>query len=203
MSTPQTVGVQKDANNIPYGQWWDSTANSGNGGWRDTSDLFPLPTSGPGVFTPLVAINLAAGGTYSAGDYVGPSGGLGVAVNPANRGTGQGGVLQSLTLYDQDNQGVPMDIYVFANNNWTSPSDNAAWSITDGSAQYMVGMCSINTYVANGSGQVGFATFPYGAIPYQCNGQTLYLAMVTRNTPTYTATKTTTAGLQIRPGLLY
>lgn len=153
--------------------------------------------------TILIAVNLATGGAYVAGDYVGPTGGLGVGVNPANRATGLGGHVESFTMFDQDNQGVPCDVYFFENSNWTSPADNAAWSITDTSAQYMVGRCAINSFVSYGAaGMAGFGVFAEGPIPYKCNGQTVYFAVVTRGAPTYTAVHSSTAGLQFRIGLV-
>lgn len=153
--------------------------------------------------TILVTATLATGGAYNAGDYVGPAGTTGFGVNPANRATGLGGHIESFTMIDGDNQGVPCDIYFFENSNWTSPSDNAAWSISDTSAQYMVGRCAINTFVSYGAaGMIGFGTFAEGPIPYKSNGQTVYFAVVPRNAVTYTSIRTSTAGLQFRIGLV-
>jgi hypothetical protein len=158
--------------------------------------------SSVGTTTILVTPTLASGGAYAIGDFIGPSGGLGIGVNPAARATGGGGVLVGLVMIDGDNQGIPLDVYVFANSNWTSPSDNAAWSLSDSSAKYCVGRVAFNTFVSYGAaGQIGFGTFPEGPIYYQCNGQTLYLAPVTRGTPTYTATPSSTAGIQFRVAL--
>jgi len=145
----------------------------------------------------LLTPTLVAAAAYTAGDYVGPTGTSGIPASPASNVANGGGTLQSLLLVDTNNQGVPMDIYFFTDAAWASPADNAPWSINDASAAACCGMVSVNAYRPySATGLFGFATFPYGAIPYKCAGTTIYLALVTRGGPTYTPT-----GLRVRLGL--
>jgi len=131
------------------------------------------------------------GGPYAAGDFIQPyyatprANGLGC--NPASDVAGGGGTIVSLTVVDNDNQGAPLDFFVFDSFNWTGPADNAPFSIANFSANECLGLVTVKSYVRHGTGLIGFATFPQGPIPYKCGdgGRTLYLGIVTRAPATY------------------
>lgn len=144
----------------------------------------------------LVSPTLASPGPYLAGDYVGPGGAVGITVPGAAAIANGGGTIQSLLVIDQDNQGAQMDLYAFVASAWNPPADNAPWSLTDASAALCCGMVSVNSYINYGNGQWGFATFPYGAIPFTADGTNLYLGIVLRGPATYTA-----GGLKLRLGV--
>lgn len=151
----------------------------------------------------LVTPELAWGGTYAIGDYVGPGTvihGTGLAIPDAASSPGGGGTIQSLLLYDKEFQKAPMDIYFFTSAAWGAPRDNEKWVQENWSAIYCAGMCQVNGYTdyLPFSAAFGFAEFPYGAIPYQLDATTLYVGMATRGTPTYRQGQ---GSLQLRIGL--
>lgn len=156
--------------------------------WRpdvETTSLWVRPT-------------LAVGGTYQPGDYVGPSGPNGITCPNASNVSGGGGTLTSLVVIDNDNMGVPMDIYVFADWGIDVPADNQPWQIPATGARKCCGLIRVDSYLPFGAvqGQFGFGTFPLGPIAYQCHLTEFYLAIVTRGAPTYSL-----RGLDLRLGL--
>lgn len=168
----------------------------------DTGDpvLVPFTAWRPDVETTSLWVRptLARGGTYQPGDYVGPSGPNGITCTPATNVSGGGGTLTSLVVIDNDNQGVPMDIYVFADWGIDVPADNAPWQIPATGARKCCGMIHVPSYLPFGAaaGQFGFGVFPLGPIAYQCHLTEFYLALVTRGAPTYSL-----RGLDLRLGL--
>lgn len=156
--------------------------------WRpdvETTSLWVQPT-------------LHYGGTYQPGDYVGPSGPNGILCSNASNVSGGGGTLVSLTVIDSDNQGVPMDIYVFSDWGINVPDDNLPWQIGAVGARKCCGLIQVNSYMDFGAvqGKFGFGVFPQGPIPYQCHLTEFYFAVVTRGGPTYSQ-----RGLDFRLGI--
>lgn len=159
----------------------------------------------------LIDVALPVGGAYAVNDYVGPGvvGGVsGIPIPNAALHPGDGGTIQSLVLYDFAHQMQPLDVFFFSNPGWGAPNDNAPWLLGNLGAPYCLGMASISTYtdfsstppVAPTVGAMGFALFPSGPITYRTepSGALLYLALVTRGTPTY---PTTPNVLRLRVGL--
>lgn len=146
----------------------------------------------------LIYVDLHFGGTYSIGDSLGPTTaanlGSGIVIPNAARQAGGGGVVQSVSVYDFDNQGAPMDLFFFAHADWGPPADNTPWVLRTDGAHHCVGTANVNTYVQFApdpnsykvrpdpveppavpapvvnptAGRFGFAVFPNGAIPYAC-----------------------------------
>lgn len=110
-----------------------------------------------------------------------------------NDGTG---TLFSIVLNDKDDQGAPLDL-VFLSANNSLGTENSAPSISDANADAILGIIS----VANGDwvdlGGCRVATIPASrcgiALKAASGGKKLYIAAITRGTPTHTASGITGA----------
>lgn len=182
---------------------------------RDTADAAlgvsgnPLYTTGVGTAgeahlgqvggeATLVDVTLVCDTSiYADGDVLSDR----VVVTGALRVANGTGILQSVLVLDEDDQGVAMDLYFF-NADVTLGTINAAPSISDANARNLLGRVRINAADYDDLGGVRQATAP----PSQCGFllksvtglQTIYVAAVTRGgTPTYTA-----SGVKLRIGIL-
>lgn len=131
---------------------------------------------------------------YANGDV------LFVATNiaAAMRAINKRGVLQSIVVIDEDDQGVAMDL-VFMSATQVLGTINVAPSISDAGARDILGIISIlaTDYVDLGGVRVASKN-GLGMVVRPVTGATnLYVAGITRGTPTHTA-----GGLRLRLGFL-
>lgn len=109
-------------------------------------------------------------------------------------------VLNSVLVYDEDDQGVAMDL-VFLSAANTLGTENAAPSITDALARDIVGKLSIATgdYTDLGGVRVAQKTDLNMILKAAGTSRILYVAAITRGgTPTYTA-----SGIRLKLGVRY
>lgn len=108
------------------------------------------------------------------------------------------GILQSIMVIDEDDQGIAFDL-VFLSANNTIGTENAAVSMTDAHARDILGVVSIASgdYVDLINSKVA-SKVNLGLIVKPATGtRNLYVAAITRGTPTYTA-----SGVRLRLGFL-
>jgi hypothetical protein len=99
------------------------------------------------------------------------------------------GIIQSITLYDQDDQGVPMTIY-FLDANVSMGTENSAPSISDANALNILGWVDVLTGDWKDIGGVRVASIRNVGLPVKAASGTddLYIAIVNgTGTPTFTA----------------
>lgn len=127
---------------------------------------------------------LSAAGLYASGDYVGTTA-TPISLLLAVRGQGyQSGTIRTITLVDKAANTTTTEVWFF-NATLTTPTDNAAWSISDADALKFVGAVSLATAMASGANSVYTAANVNLAFTLP-SGTTLFAALVTRGTPTYT-----------------
>lgn len=132
---------------------------------------------------------------YASGDLLADT----QVVTNAMRVTDGTGILQSMTLVDEDDQGVAMDIYFLSANN-TMGTENSAPSISDANARDILGFISVATTDWKDLGGVRIATIKgIGLVVKPVSGtRNLYVAAVNgTGTPTFTA-----SGVRARLGFL-
>lgn len=128
----------------------------------------------------VVTPTLAVAGAYTAGDVVGnvlTFEGAGVS----------GGILDTVVIFDDDAQGIEMDV-VFFRAEPGAQTDNAAFALQTGDAANVLGHAKIESgdYIALGSGaKVGTTRDGMGQFGATPTGD-LYARLITRGTPTYT-----------------
>ncbi len=108
------------------------------------------------------------------------------------------GVLQSIQVIDQDDNGVAIDFYIHTTNQ-TLGTANAAPSISDANAAELLGPFSIATgdYKDLGGVKVGKISNIGQPIKAVSGTDDLYISAVVTGTPTFTA-----AGIKLRIGVL-
>jgi hypothetical protein len=174
-----------------------------DGAVNDTSAAAPLPVApqaaelhlgqigAPGdVISVTPTLDTSA---YASGDTLFDS----TAVASAVRVSAGRAVLQSITVIDKDDQGVALDLFVF-DSSVTFGTANAAPSISDADAAKCLGFAQVLAadYIDVGGAKI--ACVKNIGLPLEAaSGTTLYIAAITRGTPTHTA-----SGLVIRIGLL-
>jgi hypothetical protein len=148
---------------------------------------------GEGKLT-LVTPVLDNGNVYASGDVLF----VPIAFNGA-RVAGGRSYLQSLVVVDSDDQGNPMEFYFFSEA-VTLGTLNAAPSISDADASKFLGMVSVSTGDWIDLGGVRVATLrSIGLMMVPKSDSTnLYVAGITRSTPTHTA-----SGLQLSAGMIW
>jgi hypothetical protein len=109
-----------------------------------------------------------------------------------------GGMLQTVTVIDKDDQGAAFTIYIM-DANVAFGSENAAPSITDANAEAILGAVSIGTgdYVDFGGARVAYKGGLNIPIKPADGTRSIYVAVVNgAGTPTYTA-----SGIVLRFGI--
>jgi hypothetical protein len=168
------------------------------------ADNVTLPPTGTGTATPVVATKDIGGqhyerimagppiriaqtptistGIYAAGDAVG---GL-LTFTGAARYSGGGGIIQSVAILDLDQERAPLELVLF-NQSFTNSADNAAFDPSDADLANIVAVIPISQWFNFFDNAVGVAANL--AVPFQLAGTAnLFGQLVTRGTPTYTAT---------------
>lgn len=106
--------------------------------------------------------------------------------NAAVASGGSGHILRAV-LIDADDQGIEADLYLFSGS-VTIPASDAAWSLSDADAAKLIDTITFAAYEDHANNRTSVVR-PAPPIPYKLDsGTTLYGALVTRGTPTYTAT---------------
>lgn len=141
------------------------------------------------IITPVLDTSV-----YASGDVLF----VPIAFNGA-RVAGGRSYLQSLVVVDSDDQGNPMEFYFFSEA-VTLGTLNAAPSISDADALKFLGMVSVSTGDWIDLGGVRVATLRgIGLMMVPKSDSTnLYVAGITRSTPTHTA-----SGLQLSAGMIW
>jgi hypothetical protein len=131
-------------------------------------------------------ITLTVGGTYSAADYVGPSGTV-TAFNGCARYNGGSGRVIAATLIDKDKQAKAAEIWIFCDV-VTPPDDNAAWTLTGAEMEKLVAIIPLSTYYSGAANSIA-SGIPVAPRAFQCadDSTALYPFIVTRDAPVYAA----------------
>lgn len=160
----------------------------------DQSTLPVTPAAGElhlgevGVNQTLTAFTLVADtNIYASGDVLSDT----ALITNVFRVTGGKGILTSLVLNDEDDQGIALDV-VFLDANVSLGTFNVAPAITDANARNILGIVSVLATDWIDLGGVRVATVPLGRLGIQLSAVTasksLGIATITRGgTPTYTA----------------
>jgi hypothetical protein len=130
--------------------------------------------------TPTVSTSPA----YTSGDSVGGK----ISLASAVRLAGTGGTIASVTITDKGKQSAATDVVFFnADPSNTTFTDNGALTVHDTDLLTIIGVVPITSWAAFVDNSVGYAN-GLGLGFKIASGTTLYACLVTRGTPTYTAT---------------
>lgn len=138
--------------------------------------------------TPTVSTTPA----YTAKDAVG---GLLTFAN-AVRASGGSGLLQSIHVVDKGQQMANLDLVLF-DATFTAPTDNAIFAPSDAELATCVGVIPIYAGDYNDFSTNSVATKPAVGLEFVLAGTSLFGALVTRGTPTYTSTSDLTVILTV------
>ncbi len=169
--------------------WQDST--NGNTA-RNVGDKYPLPVGKTVYVDVTLSLDTSA---YASGDVLADT----QVITNMVRVSGLGGVLQSVEVIDEDDQGVAFTIF-FLDANVSLGTENSAPSITDANARSIYGAVSVGTSDYVDLGGVKVAKVSGNGMPLQAAALTRngYLAVLnSTGTPTFTA-----AGVRLRLGIL-
>lgn len=120
---------------------------------------------------------------YAAGDVLFVTTALTLAPASGPAGEVKGRVVQ-VTLLDKDDQGATLDLVVLRSN-VALGTINAAPSISDADAEAVVALVPVLDWTDLGGCRVARAVFD--PVEFTVPGTALYLAAITRGTPTHTA----------------
>lgn len=135
--------------------------------------------------TDIISVTLTLDtSAYTAGDLLADA----QAVASASLTSGSGGVLVSMMVIDEDDQGAAFDVYLTSDSS-TWGTENSAPTITDAVARGIQAMIAVGTSDYKDLGGVRVASFKNIQAVYETSGGTsLYVAVVNgAGTPTYTA----------------
>jgi hypothetical protein len=104
--------------------------------------------------------------------------------NAAVSSGGTGHIVRAL-LVDADDQGVEADLYLFSGS-VTVPASDAAWSLSDSDAAKLIDTITFSSFEDHANCRTSVVR-PSPPVPYVCDATTLFGHLVTRGTPTYTA----------------
>ena len=102
----------------------------------------------------------------------------------------QAGEIQLITVLDKANQKVALDLFFFDSSSVTLAADNAAFTVSDSDMENCVGVVNVAAADYDAvSTTNGFATISinFPIQPRNGNGGDIYMAIVSRGTPTYAA----------------
>lgn len=132
---------------------------------------------------------------YASGDVLADT----QAVTGAFRTSGGRAELQSLTVIDEDDQGVAFDVWFFGSN-VSLGTENGAPDISDANAREVLGFVSVVTGDYKDLGGVKVACLRNLALPLQAaaGSRDLYVGLINGSgTPTFSA-----SGLRLRLGIV-
>jgi hypothetical protein len=134
-----------------------------------------------------VSVTLTVGATYVTGDFVGTSA-TPITFANAVRTSGGSATLRSVTISDPAaSTAAALELWLF-NATVTPPNDSAAWNLADPSGLLCVGVVSIPTTAQFLSSATGVMHVGGLGLQYHCAATSLFGALVTRGSPTYTGT---------------
>ncbi len=133
--------------------------------------------------TLTVAQTVTTSSAYTAGNAVG---GL-ITLSNINRASGLSVFIQSVVVNSKSLQSTQFDLVFFnANPTGSTCTDKTTFSVATADAAKLVGAAHVSDWTASGLGSVGqMQQPPIGITP---SGTAVYACMVTRGTPTFTAT---------------
>ena len=139
-------------------------------------------------------------GIYSTGDALGGK----LTFEYSARRPGGTGTIMSLTIVDEADQGVALDLILF-NKDFSATADNAAIAISDADAINIIGIINVASGDYTDTGANKTAELTNVKLKFKCKedwaddntGKKLYGQLVTRGTPTYAATNDITVKLKI------
>lgn len=159
----------------------------------DVSRDDPLPvTTASRIVDVTLSLDISA--AYASGDVLADT----QVVSNALRIINGNGLLNSVVVLDEDNQNQALDL-VFLSSNVSIGTENSAVSVTDANARNILGIVRINSYDWISLGGVGVATITGLTLGLQAasGSPDLYLAAITRSTPTHTA-----SGIRLRLNII-
>lgn len=123
---------------------------------------------------------------YAAGDLVGDK----ITLSGAARVTGATGIIQSIVIVDDADQGAEIDVVFFDTDpSNTTFTDNSAFDAADDDLENCIGVVTVaaSDYASFNDNAVGTAANV--GLAFEVSGSNaIYAALVTRGTPTYAAT---------------
>jgi len=124
-------------------------------------------------------------GAYSADDAVG---GLLTFANaaPLVGGAGGGGIINSLKIIDDAGQDAELELWLF-NETFTAMTNNAAWNPSQADLRKLVAIISTASGAWFDAGTESAARIPVSQ-RYDLVGTSMFGQLVTRGTPTFSAT---------------
>jgi hypothetical protein len=132
---------------------------------------------------------------YASGDVLADTQEIANAV----RIDGGRGILQSLTVLDEDDQGLEFDL-IFLRANKSLGTENSAPNISDANARDIIGVVNVSAddYVDLGGCRIATVRNIGLLLEAVAGSTSLYVGAITRGAPTYSA-----SGIKIRIGLLW
>lgn len=165
----------------------------------------PLPVAGATAGTPInvsdatvaiaVTVTLTVGATYATGDFVGTSA---AAISFANavRTAAGSATIRSITISDPAaSTAAALELWLFSAT-ITPPADSAAWNLSDADGLKCVGVIPIPTTAQFLSSATGVMHVGMLGLQFHCAATTLFGALVTRGSPTYTGTLVVTLEIE-------
>lgn len=172
-----------------------TTNISANGG--DVATGNPLPITVVSNQAPInvsdatvnvtVSVTLTVGATYATGDFVGTTS-TPISFANAVRTSGGSATIRSITISDPAaSTAAALELWLF-NATVTPPADSAAWNLSDADGLKCVGVIPIPTTAQFVSSATGVMHVGALGLQFHCAATTLFGALVTRGSPTYTGT---------------
>lgn len=142
-----------------------------------------------------VTPTISAASIYTAKDAIG---GIMTFANASRISTG-GGILESVTIVDKDQEMAAMDLVLFSATIAGTVTDNAAFDPDDATLLNCVASIPILTgdYADFNDNSVAFRSGL--GVAYTCAATSLFGALVARGTPTYTGTSDIVVTLGVLP----
>lgn len=150
-----------------------------------------LPFSSPGGINISVTPTITAG-AYSAKDAVG---GMMTFANAVS-GSGKSGILNTVTIIDNDDEKAPLELWLF-NADPSGVADNAPMDFTDANMLKCVGIVPISSADYFSLADNGAACVRGIGLQFQCAATSLFGQLKCTGTPAYTATSDITVVLGI------
>lgn len=147
--------------------------------------------------TTLISVTptISAASAYQAKDAIG---GIMTFANAA-RVSGQGGIIESVTLVDKDQELAPIDLVLFSATIAGTVTDNAAFDPTDADFANIIGTIPILSGDYADFNDNAVATRGGIGLVYKCAATSLFGALVARTAPTYTGTSDIIVTLGVIP----
>ena len=140
-----------------------------------------VPVSGK-IVTRIVTVPGVGTGAHASGDV----GGIAFPLAELVRADGAGGIVESVVLVETTTNGAATELWLF-DKEITAAVDDAAHSISDGHAEWCVGVVPITSHYASALNSTSVARGVGLAFNCESGRRDLVGLLVTRGTPTYAA----------------